>query len=81
MDMFATLAYRREVGGPTITVNFHLNDLYLFMGVEKASPQERIRGLDEEGAAGVLDPGTSVFTDDTNPGIQHADFQDEVSTT
>ena len=35
----------------------HLNHLYPFMGVEKAEPQEQIRGLDEDGAAGVLAPG------------------------
>ena len=30
------------------------------MGVEKAEPQEQIRGLDEDGAAGILAPGIST---------------------
>ena len=62
--------------GRTITVNRHLNHLYPFMGVEKAAPEERIRGLDEDLAAGVLAPGTTVLSEDTNPGTQHAEVQD-----
>ena len=77
----ATIAYRREVGRRTITVNRHLNHLYLFMGVEKAELEERIRGLDEDRAAGVLAPGTTVLSKDTNPGTQGAEVQDEVSST
>ena len=42
-DMYrATISYRREVGGCNISVNRHLNQLYPFMGVEKAEPQEKI---------------------------------------
>ena len=52
----ATICYRREVGRRSISVNRHLNQLYLFMGVEKAEPQEQIRGLAEDGAAGTLAP-------------------------
>ena len=77
----ATIAYRREVGGCTITVNRHLKHPYPFMGVEKAAPEERIRGLDKDGAAGVLAPGTTVLSKNTNPGTQHAEVQDEVSST
>ena len=64
----ATITYRREVGGCTITVNRHLSHLYPFMGVEKAEPQEQIRGLDEDGAAGVLAPGSMDVDGATNPG-------------
>ena len=58
----ATICYRREVGGRSISVNRHLNQLYLFMGVAKAEPQEQIRGLAEEKAAGTLalDEGTQL---------------------
>ena len=34
-----------SVGVRTITVNRHLSHLYLFMGVEKAEPQEQIRNF------------------------------------
>ena len=51
------------------------------MGVEKAALKERIRGLEEYGAAGVLAPGTTVLSKDTNPGTQGAEVQDEVSST
>ena len=68
-DVFgASVSYRREVGGRTITVNRHLNQLYPFMGVEKTEPHEQIRGLIEDGAAGIL------AQDDT---IQHGEAQDE----
>ena len=50
------ICYRREVGRRSISVHRHLNQLYLFMGVEKAEPQEQIRGLAEDGAAGTLAP-------------------------
>ena len=51
------------------------------MGVEKAAPEERIRGLDEDRAAGVLAPGTTVLSEDTSLGTQRAEVQDEVSST
>ena len=51
------------------------------MGVEKAEPQEQIRGLNESGVAGVLAPGTVDITGETNPGTQRAEVQDEVSST
>ena len=42
-DMYsATIVYRREVGKNTISVARHLNQLYSFMGVEKAEPHEQI---------------------------------------
>ena len=50
------ICYRREVGRRNISVNRHLNQLYPFMGVEKAEPQEQIRGLVEDKAAGTLAP-------------------------
>ena len=62
-------------------VNHHLNHLYLFMGKEKAAPEERIRGLNEDVAAGVLAPGSTVLSEDINPGTQSAEVQDEVSST
>lgn len=46
----------REVGGRSITVNRHLNQLYPFIGVEKPQPQEQIRGLTEYRAAEALAP-------------------------
>ena len=55
--------------------------MHPFMGVEKAAPEERIRGLDKDRAAEVLAPGTTVLSEDTNPGTQCAEVQDEVSTT
>ena len=51
------------------------------MGVEKAEPQEQIRGLDEDGAAGVLAPGLVDISGETNPGTQRAEVLDEVSST
>ena len=50
----ATIEYRREVGGHTISVNPYLTHLYPFMGVEKTEPQEQIRGLDKDKAAAVI---------------------------
>ena len=50
------------------------------MGVEKAEPQEQIRGLEEDGAAGVLASGSMDVDGAVNPGTQHAEVQDEVST-
>ena len=77
-DVFgATITYRIEVGGCTITVNRHLSHLNPFMGVEKAEPQEQIRVLDEKGAA----PGSMDIDGATNPGTQNAEVQDEVSST
>ena len=64
--------YRREVGGRVISVNRHLRQLYPFMNVEKAEPQERIPDLNEDGAAG---------TTALRPSTQHQEVQDEVSTT
>ena len=60
----ATICYRREVGGRSITVDRHLNQLYPFMGVEMAEPQEQILGLTEDGATGTLAPnaGTQLGT-------------------
>ena len=49
-----SICYRREVGGRSIIINRHLNQLYPFMGVETAEPQEQIRGLVEDGAAKTL---------------------------
>ena len=47
-DVFGVaITYQRGVGGPTILVDRHLNQLYLFIGVEKAEPQEQIQGLVE----------------------------------
>ena len=65
-----------------LSVNFHLSHLYPFMGVEKAEPQDQIRGLDEDRAAGILAPGPSDPTRDvSNLGTQCAEVQDEVSNT
>ena len=64
----ATICYRREVGGRSITVDRHLNQLYLFMGVKMAEPQEQILGLAEDKAAGTLAP---------NAGTQLGTTQDE----
>ena len=51
------------------------------MGVEKAKTQEQFRGLDEDGAAGVLAPGSMDVDGAVNPGTQRAEVQDEVSST
>ena len=51
----ATICYRREVGGRSINVDRHLNQLYSYMGVEMAEPQEQILGLADR-AAGTLAP-------------------------
>ena len=60
-DVFgATITYRREVGGREITVDRHLNQLYPFMGVEHVSGEERIHSLAEDGAAGVIAPGSGA---------------------
>ena len=57
LDVYgATICYRREVGGRSITVDRHLNQLYPFMGVEMAEPLEQILGLAEDGAAGTMAP-------------------------
>ena len=56
----ATITHQREVGGQTISVDRHLNQLYPFMGVEKAEPQEQIWGLVEDGAARTLAPATGT---------------------
>ena len=50
----ATINYRREVGGRSISVDRHLSDLYPFVNVEMAEPQETVRGLAEDGAAGTV---------------------------
>ena len=51
------------------------------MGVEKTEPQEQISGLDEDGAAGVVVPGPVNTSGESNPGTQHAEVLDEVSST
>ena len=56
----ALISYRREVGGRSITVNRHLNQLYPFIGVEKYQPQEQTQGLSEDGAAENLAPETGT---------------------
>ena len=56
----ATICYRREVGGRSISVDRHLNQLYPFMGVEMTKPQEQIRGLAQDGAAGTVAPSTGT---------------------
>ena len=56
----ATICYRREVGGRSISVDRHLNQLYPFMGVEMTEPQEQIQGLAEDGAAGTVAPSTGT---------------------
>ena len=59
----ATICYRREVRGRSISVNRHLNQLYPFMGVETTEPKEQIQGLAEDRVAGILAPETR-----THPG-------------
>ena len=58
----ATIKYKREVEGHTISVDRHLHHLSLFMGVEKVEPQEQIRGLEKDRATGTLalDAGTQL---------------------
>ena len=59
-DIFAaTIEYRREVGGRTISVNRSLRHLYPFMNVETAEPQEKIAGLVEDGTIGTTAPGSN----------------------
>ena len=58
------------MGERSITVDRHLNQLYPFMGVEMADPQEQILGLVEDVAAGTLAP---------NAGTQLGSTQDEFS--
>ena len=42
-DLFGvSIPYQREAGGRTTTVDRHPNQLYPFMGVETAEPQEQI---------------------------------------
>ena len=65
----ATIEYRREVGGRTIFVNRSLRHLYPFMNVETPEPQERITGLDEDGAAGTTAP---------RPSVPEEEIQDEI---
>jgi len=62
----ATINYRREIGGRSIKVDRHLNDLYPFIGIEKLKPQETINGLAEDSAAENLapEPGTRLETQD-----------------
>ena len=55
----ATIEYRREVGGRTISVNRSLRHLYPFMNVKTAEPQERIPGLGKDGVAGITAPGAA----------------------
>ena len=72
-DIFgATIEYKREVGVRVISVNRNLRHLYPFMNVEKTETQERILGLDKDGAV-----GTTALVPDT----QSSDLPDEVSST
>ena len=72
-DIFAaTIKYRREVGGRTISVNRSLCHLYPFMNVETAEPQERIAGLVKVGNVGTTAPG---------PNSHKVEIQDEFSNT
>ena len=81
-DVFgATITYRREVGGRRISVNRHLKHLYPFMGVEKTEGVEQINGLDEDNAAGVVQPGLADIDGESDPGTQRAEVIDEVSST
>ena len=75
----ATITYRREVGGRGISVNRHLK--HPFMGVEKTEGVEQINGLDEDGAAGVVNPGLADIDGESDPGTQRAEVLDEVSST
>ena len=61
----ATICYRREVGGRSITVNRHLNQLYPFMGVKMVKPQGQILGLAEDGATGILAPNAGTQLGET----------------
>ena len=71
-DIFAaTIEYRREVGGRIISVDRSLRHLYPFMNVETAEPQERIPGLEKDGAAGTTAPGAGAAEQ----------IQDEISQT
>ena len=58
----ATIEYRGEVGGCTISDNRNLSHLYSFMGVEKNGHQEQIQGLVVDEAAGslALDAGAQL---------------------
>ena len=56
----ATIEYKREVGGRTNSVNRSLRHLYPFMNLETVKPQERITGLDKDGAVSTTAPGPSV---------------------
>ena len=72
-DIFAaTIEYRREVGGRTISVNRSLRHLYPFMNVETAEPQERIANLVKDGAVGTTAP---------DPNVPEQEIQDEFSNT
>ena len=72
-DIFAaTIQYRREVGGRTISVNRSLSYLYPFMNMETAEPQERIASLVEDGTVGTTAPG---------PNSHKVEIQDEFSNT
>ena len=60
-DIFAaTIQYRREAGGRTISDNRSLRHLYPFMNVETAEPQERITSLHKDGAVGTTAPGPNI---------------------
>ena len=60
----ATIEYRREVGGRIISFNRPLRQLYPFMNIETAEPQEQITGLNEDGAAGTTAPDSTVYTEE-----------------
>ena len=63
----ATIEYRREIGGRTISVNRHLHNIFPFMDVETTIPEEVVTGLQPDDAAGVTAPGSS-----------RTDVQDEI---
>ena len=48
------------MGGKTISVNRSLRNLFPFMNIETVEPQERITGLNKDGAVGTTAPGPSV---------------------
>ena len=63
----ATIEYRREIGGRTISVNRHLHNIFPFMDVETTVPEEVVTGLQPDDAVGLTAPGSS-----------RSDVQDEI---
>ena len=68
----AQIQYRREIGGRLMSVNRHLHTIYPFMDVESNVPQEIITNLQDDDAAGTVEPG---------PGAVAVETQDEFSNT